>query len=911
MKQTFFLGLLGAFVSILLAAGLNDLFQAWEWKTLDFRFQLRGPIPTSPSLTLIDADDASANQYGRWPWDRTVHAEMIRLLAREKVRVAAYDILFAHPADPDGDRQLAAAVETAGNVIFPAAVSLPDNGNRQDAPDRPALPPLGTVIPDVPAARRFLSVGDSIAPLPPLVQAAQAIGHIAANRDRDGVVRRVPLLVRYGDRLVPALAFQAVMVYLEVAASSLEIGRKYILLKQAKFPDRDKTVDIRIPIDAKGQMLVNFAGRWEETFKHASFASVLSGDAGEEGEDLSGKLALVSNVLSGHDIKPVPVEKDYPGSGIHANIINTILTRNFLKETHVSFNHSLIVLLCLAASSIFRLRNSLLETGLLAGLLGAYAAGNIFLFHAGHVLPLFTPLLAIVLTALLSAIYRANAEQKISGNLLDEKRRMEAYLDSISRDLQRKEEELGKIQSLLSEMRQGIEQDRALGKAQEEKIADLQRKHQTLVEDKQKLQTERTELKNAVLDLRVHISFDEIKVEEDLRQLKEECRRFGIITQSRLVLEAFRILKQSAAVPSPILILGDSGTGKELFARAAHQMSPRRGKRFIAINMAAIPDGLVESELFGHTRGAFTGAFAAKKGKFCEADGGTFFLDEIGEIGREIQVKLLRVLQEKEVQPVGGTVLKINVRIICATNKNLREEIQRERFREDLYYRLNTITITLPALRERKEDIPVLVQHFLDRYRAEYGKKIIGISDQAMKQLMEYPWRGNIRELENVIQRGITLSDSELVREKDLGLEQEQEREPRNEPGPAEVKSGEGDGILLDALRKNRFEIKETASQLGMSRNTVASRFKGICFDLLVKHQLDREKAAREIASGSSGHELVLQRISEYHDNLIRTARDFGEEEKAVQSALKRAKNIPVQYHPAVEELVRRCFQGK
>ncbi|MFQ5717458.1 MAG: CHASE2 domain-containing protein, partial [Nitrospinales bacterium] len=632
MKQKFFLGLLGAAVSILLAAGLDDLFQVWEWKTLDFRFQLRGPIPTSPSLLMIDADDASAGQYGRWPWNRAVHADMIRLLAREKVRVAAYDILFAHPADPDGDIQLAGAVETAGNVIFPAAVSLPDNGNRRAVPGRLAPLPLETVVPDVPAAQRFLSVGDSIAPLPPLVQAARAVGHIAANRDRDGVVRRVPLLVRYGDRLFPSLAFQAVMLYLEVAGSSLEIGRHYILLKQAKFPDRDKAVDIRIPIDSKGQMLVNFAGRWEDTFKHASFASALTQGGGEEGEDLSGKLALVSNTLSGHDIKPVPVEKDYPGGGIHANIINTILTRNFLRETHVSFNHSLIVLLCLATAAIFSLRNYLLETGLLAGLLGAYTAGSIFLFHAGHVLPLFTPLLAIVLTALLSAIYRANVEQKISGNLLDEKRRMETYLDSISKDLQRKEEELGKIQRLLSEMRQGIEQDRALGKAQEEKIADLQRKHQALVEDKHKLQTERTELKNAVLDLRVHISFDEIKVEEDLRQLKEECRRFGIITQSRLVLEAFRILKQSAAVPSPILILGDSGTGKELFARAAHQMSPRRGKRFVAVNMAAIPDTLVESELFGHARGAFTGAFAAKKGKFSEADGGTFFLDEIAEM---------------------------------------------------------------------------------------------------------------------------------------------------------------------------------------------------------------------------------------------------------------------------------------
>ena len=904
MKKQLLLGLGGALIAIVLAAGLDDLFQSWELKTYDFRLRLRGPIETAPALVMVDADDAGAARYGRWPWDRSVHAAMIDFLSSRGAGVIAYDILFARPGDHNADLALAGAVKSAGNVIFPAAVSLSESADA--AAVRDAGFALKNSVPSSAAAAQFFAVDDSIPPLPQLALAAGALGHIAANRDIDGVVRRVPLLVRYRKKLMPSLALQAVLNYLSVPASGVGVVRGYVILEQARFPETAETVDLRIPIDRKGQMLINYAGRWTETFKHASFATVLSGEPSSgQGEDLRGRLVLVSNTLSGHDIKPIPIEKDYPGGGIHANIINTLLTRNFLKETHKSTNHALILLLCLATAAVFGRRGYFSQAGLFLLLAGGYPAVNLALFDAGWVAPLFTPLFAMAVTALLAAVYRAGAEKGISDVLLREKRRVESHLEAISANLSRKEAELEKISRLLNEMREGIEKGRRRGEEQTQKIAGLQHNLQLVLEDKEKLQEERRELENKVLDLRVHISFDEVRMEGELEQLKAECLRFGIITQNRAVLEMFRTLKQSAGVTSAILILGDSGTGKELFARALHQLSGRRDKRFIAVNMAAVPEALVESELFGHARGAFTGAVATQKGKFAEADGGTLFLDEIGDAGRDIQVKLLRVLQDKEVQPVGGTAFKVDVRIVAATHKNLREEIAAGRFRDDLYYRLNTITVTLPALRERKEDIPILVRHFMARYRAEYGKNIQGISDRAMQALLHHPWRGNVRELENIVQRGITLCETELIREKDLGLEEisASPAEPRKT-----ITGREGDEILLGALRENRFEIKETAGQLKMSRNTVASRFKGICFDLLVQNRLDREKTAREICRGGDSHELVLQRIAEYHDNLIQTAEGFATVEEAVADAVKRAKNLPVQYHASVEDLVRHSF---
>jgi DNA-binding NtrC family response regulator len=256
------------------------------------------------------------------------------------------------------------------------------------------------------------------------------------------------------------------------------------------------------------------------------------------------------------------------------------------------------------------------------------------------------------------------------------------------------------------------------------------------------------------------------------RELYERFRMEGIVGRSQKMQEALAIMKKVAGSTATVLIAGESGTGKELIARAIHYNSPRKSKPFIALNCAAIPENLFESELFGYEPGAFTGASARKIGLFEAANGGTLFLDEIGDMPLMMQSKLLRVLQDKEIRRLGSKdPITIDVRIIAATNKDLEKELSKSSFREDLYYRLKVVTIQLPPLRERKEDIPELADFFRAKYSREFGKRIRGLDQAALKALNEYTWPGNIRQLESVIERAVILSDQETISLSDIKSE--------------------------------------------------------------------------------------------------------------------------------------------
>jgi two-component system response regulator PilR (NtrC family) len=245
----------------------------------------------------------------------------------------------------------------------------------------------------------------------------------------------------------------------------------------------------------------------------------------------------------------------------------------------------------------------------------------------------------------------------------------------------------------------------------------------------------------------------------------------NIVAKSPPMIKILRLLPQIANSPSNVLITGESGTGKELIARALYKSGNRAQKNFVAINCGGIPETLLESELFGYKKGAFTGADRDKQGLFASANHGVIFLDEIGEMSLTLQVKLLRVLQEKAILPIGDSEeIKIDVRIISATNKNLEEEIINKNFREDLYYRLNVINLHIPSLRERKEDIPILIRHFLYKYSKEHGRDWTDISEYSLKLLLDYTFPGNIRELENIIERGVALSSSNIILPESLHL---------------------------------------------------------------------------------------------------------------------------------------------
>ena len=255
-----------------------------------------------------------------------------------------------------------------------------------------------------------------------------------------------------------------------------------------------------------------------------------------------------------------------------------------------------------------------------------------------------------------------------------------------------------------------------------------------------------------------------------LREAVEKRYKFeNIIGRSKAMHEVFELIKRVSATNSNVIIYEESGTGKELVAKAVHFNSPRKKMPFIAINCSAIPDGLLESELFGHLKGSFTGAHITKKGLFEEADGGSIFLDEIGDMSLNLQAKLLRVIENKEIRPVGGNEFKkVDTRIIAATHKDIEGEVNKNRFREDLYYRLNVIPIKLPNLAERKEDIPILAEYFLKKYSLEMNTAVKGITKEAVDILIKHNWIGNVRELENVIERSVALSRHFVIQPTDL-----------------------------------------------------------------------------------------------------------------------------------------------
>ncbi|MGH7495685.1 MAG: sigma-54-dependent transcriptional regulator [bacterium] len=303
----------------------------------------------------------------------------------------------------------------------------------------------------------------------------------------------------------------------------------------------------------------------------------------------------------------------------------------------------------------------------------------------------------------------------------------------------------------------------------------------------------------------------------------------GLVGWSREIKSVLATAKKVSQIDATVLITGESGTGKELIARMIHRQSPRHDQQFVAINCGAIPEALLESELFGHEKGAFTGAVSQRKGKFESGDKGTIFLDEIGELSATLQVKVLRFLQDHTIERVGGNVsLRLDVRIIAATNRKLQDEIKKSNFREDLYYRLNVIAIEVPPLRARGEDVDLLAHHFLHKFSQQYDKPIRAFSPQALKVIREYNWPGNVRELENKVCKAVVLAQHSVILPGDLALDLK--TEPEKETLQSSIDQVEREK-LTSVLRRHKGVVTHAAKELGVNRVTF--------YGLLKKHRLD------------------------------------------------------------------------
>jgi len=319
-------------------------------------------------------------------------------------------------------------------------------------------------------------------------------------------------------------------------------------------------------------------------------------------------------------------------------------------------------------------------------------------------------------------------------------------------------------------------------------------------------------------------------------QLRSRYRFENIVGTSTALRRVLETVEKVADSDSTVLITGESGTGKELIARALHFNSRRADRMFVTVNCGAIPEELLESELFGHVRGAFTNAIAHREGRFAVANGGTIFLDEIGDMSSSLQVKLLRVLQDRTFEPVGSSkTVKVNVRVIAATNQDLEQAIRERRFREDLFYRLNVIPIETPALRERREDIPLLVHHFLQVMNQEKGKRVEGLSPPALELLCEYDWPGNVRELENLVERLVilrgdgTIEVDELPRSLRRAAERPAVAAPRVPPAGIpfnEVVDRFETDLILQALERTQWNKNRAAQLLGLNRTTLLEKMK-------------------------------------------------------------------------------------
>ncbi len=311
------------------------------------------------------------------------------------------------------------------------------------------------------------------------------------------------------------------------------------------------------------------------------------------------------------------------------------------------------------------------------------------------------------------------------------------------------------------------------------------------------------------------------------RELKQELSVLtgrDIVGSSPALRRVLDIALQAAPSSATVLVLGESGTGKELLARFIHQHSSRSKNAFVPVNCSALPEAILEAELFGHEKGAFTGAHVKREGRFAKADGGTLFLDEIGELSQTVQVKLLRVLQEGEYEPVGGDTTRADVRIVAATNKDLRAEVSAGRFREDLYYRLNVIALTAPPLRTRREDIPLLIDHFIGIYCKKNNRARLGVARDALDRLMEYSWPGNVRELENVMERAVVLCKTDKLTVDDLP-DVVRDAEPSE---PSTITFGVGTPLdeverrlIRETLRHAKGDKSVAAQLLGISTRTI------------------------------------------------------------------------------------------
>ena len=702
-------------------------------------------------------------------------------------------------------------------------------------------------------------------PIPALAQHARAVGHTAASVDADGVVRSVPLTMPIGEREVMALGVALVAT-----------AREGALEKIPRDPSGRATFLFEPPMSSR---LVPFSELW---------GAIELGQRDRLQRLVDGKIVLLLLDPS-PDVRRTPAGPLSDGA-IQAQLANAALTSSWRGDVPLASTVFGALLVAIVVAWMFlALRWWQATAALLVVAAGYEVALWQWAQRAGLVLPVFVPAVAAALAATVALTWKhAVAVRRL--------RRVEGDVHSIRQALVRQESAVESLEEDLEAARAAVA--RSTGTERELLGAVETLRTQLAVAQSQEETTRRT-LRELEGDLRAGESTSSRMSDAERDRLVERCAGLGIVTRDPEMLRLFGDLERAAPSSLPILIGGEPGTGKELFARAAHTLSPRRDGPFVAVNMAAIPPDLFESELFGHVKGSFTGAVSERRGYFEQADHGTLFLDEIGELRADHQGKLLRVLQEKTFYKVGATrPVAVEVRIVAASNRDLERGVAEGWFREDLYFRLKGLVLHLPPLRDRRHDIVPMASRFLEQIAAESGRSV-KISDAALLALQRHPWPGNVRELRHCLEQAVALASAAVLTPDDLRL--------TSKPGVGATASD--DSAVLSSLRRNEFDMQATARALGWDRSTVTQRLKGLGFAALVDAGGDRSRAALALAGDPRLARIVELKLAEYHDHLLRAVEGFASADAAIAACRRRFKNLPDRHFRSLESLVRLKFE--